>query len=276
MTERVGISEGAAPSEEFGAIGFELDRIIRRGGLGDHEVRGPDRALVRRAEAAPRKEGLALWQPLGLDEEFVESGMRAIGPMRRERELEITGQFHLAGFARSVDQGEAPDFGIVFRGNDNFRHGFTRTAAPPELRFVRRETPGVAALRTSHRLMGIAPDRAALQITQVTDGARRIAGGVSAPAGHIQIEPAQIATAGVRHGHRAGPVGEHVNTRRRDVGRLCHDRGADDRNRARRRTLFMYLTSGRQNLFRNVLVQERLGGAYARVGMETSPHGIAV
>ncbi len=52
---------------------------------------GPDRAIVGRAQAAMGDEGVALREPLRFDEEFVEGGMRAIGPVRREREFEVAG-----------------------------------------------------------------------------------------------------------------------------------------------------------------------------------------
>ena len=74
----------------MGAVGFKLGRVGKRR-LGDHEVRGPDRAIVGGAEAAPRDQRCAMRQPFGFDEELVESGMRAISPVRRERELEVTG-----------------------------------------------------------------------------------------------------------------------------------------------------------------------------------------
>ena len=54
------------------------------------------------------------------------------------------------------------------------------------------------------------------------------------------------------------------------------DRGADARNCPEQGSLFVHLTGGRQNLLRDMLVQERLGGANAQVGMEPPPHRIVI
>jgi hypothetical protein len=62
-------------------------------------VRGPNRAIVRGTQAAPRDQRFAMRQPFGFDEKLVESRVRAIGPVRRERELQITGQFQPTQFA---------------------------------------------------------------------------------------------------------------------------------------------------------------------------------
>src|SRR5260370_35069910 len=100
--------------------------------------------------------------------------MRAIGPVLRKSELEVSSHFQTARFARDVDQSHAPDFGVVFCGDDNFRKSLARPASPPELRFVWRKAPGVSALGTSHRLMRVAPDCAAFQIPDRTNRARHI------------------------------------------------------------------------------------------------------
>src|SRR5438094_4940388 len=121
--------------------------------------------------------------------------MCAVGPVRRQRELEVTGQLQPARFARSIHQSHAADFPVVFRGDDNFRDGLAWSTPPPELRFVRRETPYVTALRRSHRLMGVAPDNSAFQIPDITNRARHIAGRIGYPAPHDQIQPAYLAAA---------------------------------------------------------------------------------
>ena len=215
-------------------------------------------------------------KPFGFNEELAESGMRPIGPVRGESELEVSGQLQTARFARDVDQSHAPDFGVVFCGDDNFSKSLARPASPAELRFVRRETPAVTALGTSHRLMGIAPDRAAFQIPDITNRARQIAGRVGAPPRDVQIQPAEVTAAGIGHHDRARSVGEQVNTRRGDIGYLHYDRAAEARNRPRQGSLFVHLTGGRQNLFWDMLVQERLGSANARIGMETPAHRIVM
>ena len=145
------------------------------------------------------KESFAMRKPFGFDEKLAESGMRTIYPVRRESELEVSGQFKTARFARDVDQGYAPDFGVVFCGDDNFRKSLARPASPPELRFVWCEAPGVSALGTSHRLMSVAPDCAAFQIPDITNRGRHIAGRVGVPARDVQVQPAQVTAAGIRH-----------------------------------------------------------------------------
>jgi hypothetical protein len=67
-----------------------------------------------------------------------------------------------------------------------------------------------------------------------------------------------------------------MNARRGDVGCLCHEPGAGARNRAEQRALFVDLTSGRQDLFGDVLVQKRLGGANAGIRMETPAHRVGI
>ena len=59
-------------------------------------------------------------------------------------------------------------------------------------------------------------------------------------------------------------------------GVVRHGRGAGDRRSPGARALLVHLARGRQDLFRDVLVQERLGGANARVGMEPPPHHIVM
>jgi hypothetical protein len=54
-------------------------------------MRDPDWTVIRTAKAAPRDKGVATRQPLGFDEQLVESGMGAIRSMRRKSELYVTG-----------------------------------------------------------------------------------------------------------------------------------------------------------------------------------------
>src|SRR5260370_35670496 len=187
---------GAASAEELGAVGFELGRAGQGRRLGDQKVRGPDRLFVWSAEATMVEEGFATWKPFGFDEEFGESRMRAIGPVRRESEVEVSSHLQTARFARDVDQSHAPDFSVVFCGDNNFRKSLARPACPPELRFVWRETAGGSALGTSHRLMGVAPDCAAFQIPDITNRGRHIAGRGGGPAPDVHVQPAQVTAAG--------------------------------------------------------------------------------
>src|SRR5260370_36534511 len=113
--------------------------------------------------------------------------MRAISPVLRESELDVSSHFQTARFARDVDQSHAPDFGVVFCGDDNFRKSLARPASSPELRFVWGETPCVSALGTSHRLMSVAPDCAAFQIPDIKNRGRRIAGVVSGQPRDVEV-----------------------------------------------------------------------------------------
>src|SRR5262249_31750207 len=143
---------------------------------------GPNRLFIGSAEPTTGEQGFATRKPFGFDEELAESGMRAIGPVRRESKFEVSGHLQMARFARGIYQSHAPDFGVVFSRDDNFCKSLARPASPPEFCFVRREAPAVTALGTSHRLMGIAPDRAIFQLPDITDGTRHITGRVSTPA----------------------------------------------------------------------------------------------
>src|SRR5438552_1676595 len=134
-------------------------------------------------------------------------------PDAQRGKVQGKGQLKPTRLARGVNQSYTPDFGIVFCGDDDFCKSLARPASPPELRFIRRETPSVTTLGTSHRLMSVAPDRAAFQVPDITDGARHITGRVCAPARDVQIEPAQVAAAGIGQHDRAGSVGEKVNAR---------------------------------------------------------------
>src|SRR4029453_1307730 len=151
-------------------------------------------------------QSFAFRQPLSFDEEFVESRMRTISPVRRKRELEITGQLQSTGFAGGIPQSHAADFGVVFRGDRNFRDRLARPTPPPKLCFVRRETPSVTALGRSPRFMGVAPSCSACQVPYITKWARRVAGCIGAPARHVQVQPTQVAAAGVGHGNGAGSI----------------------------------------------------------------------
>ena len=57
---------------------------------------------------------------------------------------------------------------------------------------------------------------------------------------------------------------------------LRHDGGADRRYCLPHGSFFMPLTGGRQNLFRDMFVQERLGGANTRIGMKSLPHRVVM
>ena len=142
--ERFRIFQRAASAEKLGAIGFKFRRFDER--FWHHKVRSPDRPVVGTAEAAPGDQGFATRQPLSFDEELVESGMCAICTMRRKSQFQITRQLQLACFARCVHQSHAPDFGIVFRGDNNFRDRLARSTSSPKLCLVRGEIPGVTAL----------------------------------------------------------------------------------------------------------------------------------
>src|SRR2546429_5322699 len=111
--------------------------------------------------------------------------MRAVRPMRRKSELEITGQLQSTRFARGIHQSHASDLRVVFRGDDNFRDRLARPTPSPKLCFVRREAPGVTALGRSHRLMGVAPSRSAFQIPDITKRAGHVAGRVGPPARYV-------------------------------------------------------------------------------------------
>ena len=59
-------------------------------------MRHPDWLIVRRAEATMGDQRFAMRQPFGFDKELVESGMRTVGPVRRECELEVAGELQPA------------------------------------------------------------------------------------------------------------------------------------------------------------------------------------
>ncbi|KAG0506021.1 MAG: hypothetical protein Udaeo_06110 [Candidatus Udaeobacter sp.] len=217
-------------------------------------MRSPHWTVVGSAEAAPGDKGVAIRQPLSFDEQLVESGMRAVRSMRRKSELDVTGQLQLTRFARRIHQSHSSDFRVVFGGDDNFCDRLARSTPPPKLRFVRRETPGVTALRRSHRLMCVAPSRSTFQIADVAKQPRHVASRIGAPARHVQVQPAQVAAAGVGHRSGAGSVGEEMNARRSDLWYLRHGSGTDRRYWLPHGSFFMRLTSRRQNLFRDMFV----------------------
>src|SRR6185295_4458980 len=126
----------ATPAEKLGPVGFKFRRLD--GGFWNHEMRSPDRPILGTAKSTSGNKSFATRQPLSFYEELVESGMRAVRPMRRKGELKITGQLQLTGFARRIHQGHAPDFRVVFRRDDNFGDRFAWPTPTPKLRFVRR------------------------------------------------------------------------------------------------------------------------------------------
>ena len=217
-------------------------------------MRDPDWTIIRSAKAAPGDKGFAIRQPLSFDEQLVESGMRAIRSMRRKSELDVTGQLQSTPFARRIHQSHSSDFRVVFGRDDNFCDRLARPTPPPKLRFVRRETPGITALRRSHRLMCVAPSRSTFQIPDVAKQPEHIASRIGAPACHVQVQPAQVAAAGVGHRDGAGSVGEEMNARRSDLWCLRHGGGADRRYCLPHGPFFMRLTGRRQNLFRDMFV----------------------
>src|SRR6266516_6446353 len=95
--ERFRIFRRATPAQKLGPVGFKFRRLD--GGFWNHKVRSPDRAIVGSAEAAPGDKSFAIRHPFSFDEELVESGVRAVRPMRRKGELKITRQLQLACFA---------------------------------------------------------------------------------------------------------------------------------------------------------------------------------
>ena len=124
--------------------------------------------------------------------------------------------------------------------------------------------------------MGVAPSRSAYQIPDITKRARHVAGRIGAPAGHVQVQPTQVAAAGIGHRNGARSIGEKMSARRSDVGCLRHNGGAGRRYRLPHGSFFMGLADGRQNLFGDMLVQERLGGANTRIGMKPPPHRVVM
>src|ERR1041385_2810699 len=150
-------------------------------------MRRPDGAIIGTTKAAPGNKSFAFRQPLSFDEQLVESGMRAIGSMRRKSELDVTRHLQVTGFARRIHQSHSPDLRVVFGRYDNFCDRLARPTPPSKLRFVRRETPRIPALWKSHRLMCVAPSRSTLQIPDVAKQPRHVASRIGAPARHVQV-----------------------------------------------------------------------------------------
>ena len=272
----LGTFQGVATAQKARAVRLKLGRI-NRGRLHDHQVRRPDRLIMRRAWTPPGEERLTFGQPLGLDEEFVESRMRAVGLVRGQREFEVAGQFEAARLLGDVHQGHSPDLGVVLGRHHDLGEGIARTAALSKFRSVGGEVPCVEQPRRTHWLMGDAPEHSAVEVLDVTGRPRHIAGGIRVPASDIQIAPAEVTSTGICHHHRTGAVGKQLRPRRRGVRRVRWGGGsASDRSHARQRALLAHLARGWDDRRGDPLVEQRLGGAQPRIRMEPGPHHVLV
>ncbi|MNP21570.1 hypothetical protein D3C76_1141930 [compost metagenome] len=128
-----------------------------------------------------------------------------------------------------MQQGDAPQFDIVFRRHHHLR--FDVQGAERAFKFCARigKDHFVVAVCFAGRLPGIAPDVARLQIADVAESAPVIAGGIAAPAGEGQVVPAAVTPAGVGHHQMVMAVGKQLHLWDQAVGSGENTRFVADR-----------------------------------------------
>ena len=119
--------KSSAAADETSPICFKLPAFyltgcrftfLQRQAVGDIE------ALIIFASGSPvSKQCLLLRKCFGLDEEFIEGWVLAIGVMRGQRQLDKAGKVKATSIGGMIDQGYPPKLYIIFRGNDDL--GFT-------------------------------------------------------------------------------------------------------------------------------------------------------
>ncbi len=138
----------ARASEERRPVGLELDRARSA----DQNMCSPDGRIVGGTGTAVRQQDTRLGL-FRLNEHFRERRMEGVGTMRRHRQLQVTRKFEAPAASGTIRNGDAPQLGVVVRGDGDVEDGLDLECAALKLRVVGGEANPSTAERASHGLI---------------------------------------------------------------------------------------------------------------------------
>jgi hypothetical protein len=153
----------APRAQETGSIGLDLS-LAHRLAFDDGKMCRPDLRFSWRPAAPRRQNGAEPRVILGLHEKFGEGQVRCVSCGRSQRELGIGGELDIPDPVARIRYGQAANFGVVFRRNDDFKHRGDRSIAPCELGFILAEPDIVASRSDAAGLVACRPYVAAVDI----------------------------------------------------------------------------------------------------------------
>ncbi len=224
----LGRREIAADADEPRPVRLVLHRPDRHP-VDDCEMCRPEVFVGRRPLPAMRDEGIKLRDVFGLHEQFREGRMRHVGRTGAEHDLGIGGYFDVPPHSPHVGERDAPDLGIAFGRDEDFRRRGDSAVAADELGMVLGEVGDIGVGLRPGRLVGRGPGAAGLGIAEIDPGAPVVEGPVLAPAGHALLVPATPPGSRIGQHDRVAAIGEDLDLRgrrvrrRRPAGRLRHD-----------------------------------------------------
>ena len=237
-------------------------------------MRGPDRFLARRSRAAVGNQNTGL-RALRFDEHLGERRVRRIGCVRDHREFHVAGELELARPQRSVGDLHAAQFDVVFGRDRDIQNGFDPGHAPVDFGAVGGKTDRDFSHTGRKRFVRGSPYLVGLQVADVDETAPRIERGVGAPARHIEVVPAAVASAGIGDHQGVPPVALQMHP---GGGGLLGPQAIGDVLRARdvdRRGPRLGFGHGKAR-HRNALEQQALDGANPQIAVEAALHYVAM
>ena len=113
-------------------------------GISEQDVRGPNLGIFERALSAMSDED-AIGVTFGFDEHFREGGVRGIGAMRDQGELDIAGEFDFTAPSGAIGHDEPADFDVVLGSNSDFHSSFDAGDAAEEVGVIGAKCDGTGA-----------------------------------------------------------------------------------------------------------------------------------
>ena len=216
----------------------------------------------------------AAGEVLGFEKQLAERRVRQIIGRCRQHDLRVAGDVDLTNSRALVDDGHAPHFDVVFRGDGDVELRGDLVVVPAERRSLRPELDGVLVRFRGRRMIGGRPHGAASHVAQVDELTARIPRGVSARLRHGEPAPEAGASAAVRHDRDVVAVRQELGVRKHGVRRsvLPH------RNRRRRGDDAHFVQRpwlNRRRMTRHALLEEQFGGLHARLRMKALHHPVA-
>ena len=171
--ERLGLLRPAPAAQEARPVGLPFHRRLRAA-VDREDVEREERRLLRRPRPAPREEGGGLGDPLRLDEELPEAGIRRVLRESAERELDEARELDLPRPLAEVRQRDAPHLGVVLGRNRHLEARLDLVVAAPDDDLLGEELDLVVFRLRAHGLPRGGPDGAGVDVAQVNELAPRV------------------------------------------------------------------------------------------------------
>ena len=202
--ERLWSRRRIAAPDETRAVGFVGDfvdvRVVHR-----QQMEHPRRRFAVRPGPARAQDRLLLRQQRGLHEQVAERRMQVVGDRRCQHHFGIRRDLDGAPRTGAIGDAQAAQFDVVLWRNRDLGMAVEVELAAAVFGFRIGEDRAVVFHRHAGRLMRARPEFATGDITQVTECAPVIAGGIFAPARHRQ----HVAGAGAALAEAAARAGQH-------------------------------------------------------------------